>query len=32
MRLKFESAGEIDLMVVIEAGGGREDHRKHMTK
>lgn len=35
MRVKFESAGEVDLMVVIEAGtsgGGREDHRKHMNK
>jgi len=35
MRMKFESAGEIDLMVVIEAGtftGEREDHQKHMDK
>ena len=35
MRLKFEAAGEVDLLVVIEAGtssGSREGHRKHMTK
>ena len=35
MRLKFESAGDVDLMVVIEAGtsaGGHENHRKHMNK
>ena len=35
MRLKFEAAGEVDLMVVIEAGtssGSREGHREHMTK
>ena len=35
MRLKFESAGEVDIEVFIEAGtssGGPEDHRKHMKK